>query len=130
MATRTSEPSLGELVARAAGELSALVRDEVALAKAELTAEVGKVGKGAGLFGGASVTGHLAVLFLSFAAMFGLGQVVPMWAAALTVGLVFAVVTLGLVLAGKATFGSVSAVPRRTVQTLEEDVEWARHRKS
>src|SRR5687767_4812974 len=105
MATRTDE-SLGDLVVQATHQLSGLVRTEVQLAKAEITQEVSRIGKGAGFFGGAGTTAWLVVVFVSLAAMFGLGEVMSLWAAALVVAAAYAVVTVGLVMAGKATLGS------------------------
>ena len=105
MSTRTDE-SLSELVVQATHQLSDLVRTEVQLAKAEITEEVGRIGKGVGFFGGAGVTAWLAVFFVSLAAMFGLGEAMPLWAAALVVTGVYAVTAGGLVLAGKSTLGS------------------------
>ena len=118
--------SLGELVAEATGEVSTLLRKEIELAKAELKEDVAALGKGVGAFGGAGFSGYLAVLFLSLAAMFGLDAVLPLWAAALVVGGVYLLVAAGLGLMGKKAIGRMPGVPR-TVRTIKEDVEWARH---
>ena len=124
---KTAEPSLGELVGQATKEMSTLVRKEVELAKAELSSEVAKAGKGAGMFGGAGVTALYALTFLSLAAMFGLGAIVPIGWAALIVGVVYAALAGILALTGKKAFESFSPVPERTIRTLKEDAEWARH---
>lgn len=124
---KTTEPSLGELVGQASKELSTLVRKEVELAKAELSAEMGKAGKGAGMFGGAGLTALYGLTFLSLAAMFGLGAVMHLGWAALIVA-AFWMLTAGvLATTGKKAFASFSPVPERTIKTLKEDAEWARH---
>lgn len=66
------EQSIGQLVADASRDLSALVRDEIALAKAELKQTVTSVAMGAGLLIGAAVVGVIAIFLLSFAAAYGL----------------------------------------------------------
>src|SRR5215210_7672411 len=108
LTTKTAEPSLGELVGQATKELSTLVRKEVELAKAELSTEVAKAGKGAGMFGGAGVTGLYALTFLSLAAMFGLGALMPLGWAALIVGGVYLILTGVLALIGKKAFAGFS----------------------
>jgi hypothetical protein len=121
-----TDRSLGELVAEATGELSTLMRKEIELAKVELKQDVSALGKGVGAFGGAGFTGYLALLFLSLAAMFGLDTVLPLWASALIVGGVYLVLAAALGLMGKKAIGQMPGVPR-TVRTIKEDVEWARH---
>lgn len=124
---KTTDPSLGELVGQATKELSTLVRKEVELAKAEISTEVAKAGKGAGMFGGAGVTGLYALTFLSLAAMFGLGAVMPLGWAALIVGAVYLLITGILAMTGKKAFSDFSPKPERTIKTLKEDAQWARH---
>ena len=85
----TSEPSLGELVASATRDLSTLMRKEVELAKLEIKRDVVAAGKGAGGLGAAGVTGLLGVIFLSIAAAYALGRVVPLGAGFLIVGVVY-----------------------------------------
>lgn len=124
---KTTEPSLGELVGQASKELSTLVRKEIELAKAELSGEVAKAGKGAGMFGGAGVTAMYGLTFVSLAAMFGLGEVMPLGLAALVVGVVYLAVAGVLVATGKKAFSDFSPKPERTIKTLKEDAQWARH---
>jgi hypothetical protein len=64
--------SLGELVASATRDLSQLVHKEVELAKVEIKKDIAAAGKGAGLFGGAGLTGLFALFFLSFALVYGI----------------------------------------------------------
>ena len=123
----TSDASLGELLGEISRDLSQLVRQEIDLAKAELKEEAVKAGKGAGMFGGAGLGGYLVVVFLSLAAMFGIANGTGLGWAALIVAAVWAVVAAVLALAGKKQMARVSPKPDRTIQTLKEDAEWARH---
>ncbi len=124
---KTTEPSLGELVGQATKELSTLVRKEVELAKAELSTEVAKAGKGAGMFGGAGVTAMYGLTFVSLAAMFGLGAVMPLGWAALIVGVGYFALAGVLAMTGKKAMKDFSTKPERTIKTLKEDAQWARH---
>ena len=127
MTTPTGEKSLGELVATATKDLSLLVQQEVTLAKAEIKKEVAAAGKGAGLFGGAGVSGLLAVLFLSISAAYGISWLgVPLGCAFFTVGLLYLIVAAVLALQGKKSLSQVGP-PEKTIETLKDDVSWAKH---
>lgn len=125
-----AERSLGEIVGDIASDLGTLVRQEMDLAKTEIKAEVGKAGKGAGLLGGAGVTGFLALFFASLTVMYALGQVMDLVWAALIVAVVWAVVAAVLAARGRKELKEVQPVPRQTVETLKEDAQWARDLKS
>ncbi|MEE6271854.1 phage holin family protein [Georgenia wangjunii] len=74
--TRAADPSnasVGELFSHVSEDLSTLVRQEIALAKAEATQTATQAGKGAGMFAGAGVAGHFVLLFLSLALWWLLG---------------------------------------------------------
>ena len=120
------ERSLGELVQLATRDLSLLVSQEIALAKAEIKREVSAVGKGAGLFGGAGFTGLLAVLFLSIALAFAIGKPTTLGVGFLVVGLLYLVLAAVLALTGKKQLAQVGP-PERTIETLKDDAEWAKH---
>jgi hypothetical protein len=122
-----TEPSLGELVGQATKDLSTLVRKEIELAKTELSVEVSKAGKGAGMFGGAGVLGLYGLGFVSLAVMFGLGAVMPLGWAALIVAALYLVGAGVLAARGKKAFSQVKPKPERTIKTLKEDAQWARH---
>jgi len=130
MQTQTDDRSLSQLLAEMTSELSTLMRKEVELAKAETKQEVGKAGKAAGMFGGTAVAGFMALLLISFAAAWGLAEIIePGWAF-LVVGLIYAVVAAVLLSQGKKKMQQVNPVPENTVETLKEDVEWAKARKN
>lgn len=119
--------SVGELLRELSEETSTLVRQEVQLAKAELTAKAKQAGKGAVLLGGAAVMG-LALLgaFTAFLILV-LDLVLAPWLAALVVTVVYAVVVAALALAGRSALRKAAPVtPEETVETVKEDVEWAK----
>jgi hypothetical protein len=122
--------SLGEVVSDLSTDLSTLMRQEVALAKAELKDEVTKVGKGAGMLGGAGFAGWFALLFLSLALMFLLDNWLPVEAAALITTGVWAVVAAVLAVIGRKELQEANPHLPQTQQTLKEDVQWARAQKS
>jgi len=88
----TAEQSLGQLVTKAMQNVSSLVRLEIELAKAELTDQARQGAVGAGLVAGAAFLAVVAFLLLSFAAVYGLAEVMPLWAAFLVVAGVYLVI--------------------------------------
>ena len=123
-----SDRSLGELVATASADISALFRKEVELAKIEIKTEVKNAGKGAGAFGAAGFTGLLALIFLSVAAAYGFSWLYGdhVGLGFLTVGLLYLVVAAIAGLIGKKSMSKVGA-PQKTIETVKDDVAFAKH---
>lgn len=115
---RSAEPSVGDLIGSVAGDLSMLMRQEVALAKAELKQESAKTGKAAGALGGAGFAAFFAVLFLSIALWSGLSNLMDAGWAGLLVALLWAIVAAVLFVVGRSTLRTVDPTPERTVETL------------
>ena len=115
-----SDASVGQLVGLAAQEVSTLMRQEIALAKAELKQEAVKAGRAWGMFGGAGFAGYMVLLFASIAAWWGLATVVPNGWAALIVTAIWAVIGAVLYQAGRSRMREVHPVPERTAETLKE----------
>lgn len=122
MQTETHDRSLGELFGDLSRETSTLVRQEVTLAKTELTQTASKVGKDIGFLVVGGAVAYAGVLVLLAAAVLVLAIVLPAWLAALIVGLVVAGIGYGLVRRGLAALKSVDMAPRQTIETLKEDV--------
>lgn len=123
------ERSIGELFKDLSSETSMLIRQEMALARAELTEKGKEAGKGAGLFGGAGVVGLLAAGALTAAIILLLDEVMASWLAALIVALVYAAVAAVLALRGKQEIQDAAPpVPEQTVDSVKEDVAWAKTR--
>ncbi|MFC3503098.1 phage holin family protein [Micromonospora krabiensis] len=112
--------SVGELLGDVTRDMSTLVRQEVQLAKAELREEATQAGKAGGLFGGAALAGFLTVLFLSYAAWWGLSNVMDQGWAALIVAAVWAVATAILAVAGRSKLREFRGVLPRTQQTARQ----------
>lgn len=119
--------SLGELVGELTKDLSKLMRQELELAKAEIREETSKAGKAAGMLGAAGFAGYMTAVLLSLALVFALGAVMPLGWAALIVAAVWGIAGFFLFSTGRARLRRVSPKPERTIETLKEDAEWARH---
>ena len=125
------ERPIGDLVKQLAGQTSTLVRQEIDLAKAEMSEKASVAGKGAGLLGGAAVVGLLAAGALTACLILALGEVIPDWLAALIVALVMGAVAAVLAMQGRNRIRAATPpVPEQTVETVKEDVEWAKTRTS
>jgi hypothetical protein len=122
-----SETSVGELIGNISDDLSQLFRQEVELAKAELKQEASKAGKAGGMLGGAAFAGYLAVVLLSFALVFALGNVMDLGWAALIVAVLWGIVGAVLFANGRKKLKTVDPMPRRTVDTLKEDAQWLKN---
>src|SRR3954454_1770012 len=122
--------SLGQVVSDLTGDLSTLMRQEVELAKVELKEEVSKVGKGAGMLGGAGFAGWFVLLFLSLALTFLLDNWLPVEVAALITAALWAVVAAVLALVGRKELQQAEPQLPKTQETLKEDVQWARAQRS
>lgn len=112
--------SVGQLLGEVSQDMSMLMRQELALAKAEVKHEAIKSGKAAGLLGGAGFAGYMLLLFLSIAAWWGLANVMDQGWAALIVAAVWAVTSAVLYAAGRARMREVNPTPERTAETLKE----------
>lgn len=113
--TSTGErSSIGEMLTDISTDLSTLVRQEIELAKAELRQSAGKAGKGAGMFAGAGVAGHMVLLFLSIALWWGLGDKTGHGWSALIVAVIWAIIAGVLALMGKKEIKQVQGVPKTT----------------
>jgi len=112
--------SVGELLGDVSRDLSTLLRQELALAKAELKQEASKAGKGAGMLGGAGFAGYMVLLFLSFALWWALANVMDQGLAALIVALVWAVAGAVLYATGRRQLRELNPVPERTVDSLRQ----------
>ena len=127
--TELRERPLGEVARDLTRDLSLLVRQEVELAKSEI-AEKGRVAApGLGMIGGAGVVGLMAAGALTAFLVLVLSIVLDEWLAALLVGLVLAVVAFLLAKQGKERVEEAGTpVPEQTIETVKEDVEWAKNR--
>ena len=121
------ERSIGELLKQLSQETTTLVRQELELAKAEMAQKGKQAGVGAGMFGGAGVSALLGLGALTAAAIAALDAAMPLWLAALIVGLVWLAVAGVLALQGRTKVQAATPpVPEQTQESVKEDVEWAK----
>jgi len=121
--------STADLVKQLTEQTSELVRKELELAKTELTEKARTAGKGAGLLGGAGVAGLLALGAFTACVILLLAEVMADWLAALIVTVVYAAVGGALALNGRDRVKEgLPAAPEQTVESVKEDVQWAKKR--
>jgi Flp pilus assembly protein TadB len=119
----------GELLSRLSQQTTDLVRQEIELAKAELTQKGKRAGVGASMFGGAGLFGVFAFAALTTAIIAALQLAMPVWVAALIVAVVYGIVAAVLAQRGKQKVQEVGApVPEQTKDSVKEDVQWAKTR--
>lgn len=118
--------SLGDLFSELASETSTLVRQELQLAKTEMTQKATSAGKDIGMIGAGGALAYAGLLAVIAAVVIGLGQLIPMWLSALIVGLVVIGVGYMLVQRGLTALKQVNPAPSQTIETLKEDAQWAK----
>jgi tetrahydromethanopterin S-methyltransferase subunit C len=122
------ERGVGELVKDLANQTSTLVRQEIQLAQAEVTQKGKVAGKGAGLLAGAAVFGLATLGALTAVLISALDEAMPTWLAALIVTVLWAVVAAVLAKAGQNALKRATPPAPQTVDTVKEDIEWAKTR--
>ena len=129
MATTDDGPT-AELLKRLSDQTVTLVRQELDLAKAEVAEKGKKAGLGAGILGGAGLFGLLALGALTACLVMALDTGMEGWLAALIVAAVYGAIAGVLALTGKNKVREATpAVPEETLETVKEDVEWAKTQK-
>ena len=127
MAQLRDERSLGDLFSDLSRETTTLVRQEVQLAKAELTQSATEAARGIGMLVAGGAVAYAGLFFLLLAIVFGLIEAGwDAWLSALVVGLVVVAIGAILVLRARESLKPANLAPRRTVETLKEDQEWAK----
>jgi Putative Actinobacterial Holin-X, holin superfamily III len=127
--SQSSEVPLAELVKALSEQTSRLARQEVELAKAELTLKGKRAGIGAGMFGGAGAFGVYALGALTAAAILGLATAVSAWLAALIVAAALGAIAGLMALQGRAKVRQATPpVPEQATESVKEDVQWAKTR--
>jgi uncharacterized membrane protein YqjE len=120
---------VGDLMSELASQTSTLVKQELALARAELVEKGRTAGIGAGMIGGGGAVALLAFGALTAAVILLLDKAMAAWLAALIVAVVYAAVAAVLALRGRQEIQeSTPPVPEQTIETVKEDVAWAKTR--
>jgi hypothetical protein len=121
------ERPIGELLKDLATEMTTLLRQEIDLAKAEITEKGRKAGPGFGMWGAAGIVALLALGALTAFFILALDGVMPNWLAALLVGAAYAAAAAVLFFVGKKRVEEAGPlVPEQTVNSVKEDVQWAK----
>jgi hypothetical protein len=121
--------STPELMRRMSEQASALVQQEVELAKAELRLKGKRAGLGAGMFGGAGMAGFYALGALTVTLILALATAMVAWLAALIVTVVYAAIAGVLALQGKDKMQAATPpLPEQAVDSSKEDVAWVKTR--
>jgi uncharacterized membrane protein len=109
------------------GNIQEIIRSEFRLAKAEVKQEANKAAKPVThlVIGGALAL--YALGFLLWTAVLAMATVMAMWMAALVVGVLLAIISMALISGASKRLKHVNAVPERTVETLKENVQWAKN---
>jgi hypothetical protein len=118
------ERSIGDLFSELANETGTLIRQEVALAQAEITKKATDAGKNAASIAIGGFVGYAAFLALLAAIIAGLSYMMPVWLSALIVAIVVGAVAFYLISSALAKLKKADLAPRETVMTLKEDAQW------
>jgi hypothetical protein len=126
----TDQRSLGELFGDLSREISTLVRQELQLARVEVTSKLPKLGKDIGFLVIGGAVAYAGLLALIATAIIALAYALPWWLSALIVAVVVTAAGLLLVQRGIAALRSESLAPQQTLATLKEDAQWAKEQVS
>ncbi len=118
--------SIGELFSELSQETATLVRQEVQLAKTEMTQKASRVGKDVGFLAAGGAVAYAGLLAIIAGVIFLLALVIPLWLSALLVGIAVAAAGYFLVRKGLDALKQEDLAPRETIETLKEDKEWAK----
>jgi hypothetical protein len=120
------ERSLGDLFSQLTHDLSTLMRQEVTLAKTELSQKVSVMGKDVRLLAAGGAIAYAGFLVILAGIVLALGLVLPWWASALIVGVVVAAIGYFLIRKGQTGLKQANLKPEQTIETLKEDQQWVK----
>jgi hypothetical protein len=118
--------SLGELFGELSQEFSQLVRQEVNLAKAEVTQKATEAGKDVGFMAAGGAVAYIGVMAVVAGIIIALGHAIPLWLSAIIVGLVVAGAGYLFVQRGMSALKKANMVPQQTIESVKEDASWIR----
>ncbi len=117
---------IGELITDMTSQVTTLLRKELDMAMVELKDEMKQAAKAGGMLSGAALSGYMSLLFGSFAAAWLLARKLPRPLAFGLVAAAYGATAAVLLKRGQEEMKQVDPVPTQTVQTLKENVEWAK----
>jgi membrane glycosyltransferase len=124
----TRERTAGEIMQDVLRGIGDVVRGEVRLARAELGEKARRFGAAGGWLGAAALSGLMAFAALVAAGIAALALAMPLWLAALLMAVFLACIAAAAYAGGRAKLKQIDPVPEQTVQTIKDDIEWAKHR--
>jgi hypothetical protein len=128
MAEVSDNRSLGELFSELSRETVTLVRQEVALARSELTRNLARFGRHAALIAGGGAIAYAGLLAIVAAFVLGLVRMgLPAWAAALVGGVAVLATGYVLIQRGLEALRRDQLTPAQTVETMKENAAWAKN---
>ena len=130
MVKTKEEPSIGDLFSDLAAETGTLVRQEVALAKVELTKNAATAGKNVGYLMVGGAIGYAALLLVLTSAVIILANFIPLWTSALILGLVVGSGSFFIISSALTELKKADLTPRETVESIKEDAQWLKNQVS
>ena len=121
------ERSIGELFSQLSHDLGVLVRQEAELAKTEMATKVSRFTGHAASLATGGIVAFVGMQALIAALILGLAEIgIAPWLSALLVGALLAIMGYTMVQKGRASLKEVNLKPKRTIESLKDDVQWAK----
>jgi len=130
MQIQKDDRSLGDLFSELAAETGTLIRQEVALAQAELTTKASSVGKNVGFLAVGGAVAYAAMLAIVAGIILGLSYFMPAWLAAVLVGVVIGIASYVLISSALTELRKTNLKPEETVESIKEDAQWLKNQVS
>jgi len=124
---QSTETPFAKLLEDAFANVQEIIRSEVRLAKVEAKQEATKAARAGAVVGGGVVLALFALGFLLWSAVYALWLAWPAWLAALVIGVFLAIVAGVAITMGRTKLRQVNLPPPRTLESMKENLEWARH---
>lgn len=120
--------SIGEIFRDLLQDVGRIIRDEVQLAKAELAQKATRMRGAGGALAAAAICGLLSILCIVTACIAALALVMPVWLAAVIMGVLLGAVAGIAFTSGKRKLAHMDLRPHQTIATIQDDVDWERQR--
>ena len=123
-----SDHPLREIVRNILQDIGNIVQGEIRLAKTELSERARTAGKAAGILAAAATAGLLAGACFVTVCIAALALVMPLWLAALLMGILLGFAAAGAYAVGRTRMSNIEPMPQRTIETMKDNIEWAKQR--
>jgi hypothetical protein len=120
------ERSFSDVFQDIIGNVQNIIRSEIQLAKTEVKEETSKAAKASAVIAIGAVLGLYSIGFLLLTLVRGLENVTAPWLATLIVAVLVGVVAFTAISVGRTRMKQVHPTPDKTIQTVKENVEWAK----